>query len=323
MTTTRRHLLHLAAASLTLAAASMPAAAQTYPARTIRILVPYAVGSSVDITSRLVADGLSKRLGQAVIVENKAGGNGLIAMSSLLNAPADGYTLMSDTPASAINPTLYKARYDPTVDLAPVAQLMSLPFAAAVSNAVPVKDPKDFVAYAKSQPGVLNAAVAGTSTRLAGELFSIKAGVSFQPIPYKGAAPAMQAVLTNESQVVFLDAANLAPHIQSGKMRGIFVTGDKRYPVLPDVPTVRELGVADYDVSTWFGMFARKGTPPEIVDKLNAAIKEVMATPELTTYMAPRGATPSNLTAAEFTRFFHNEVKLWRDVIVKAGITAN
>jgi tripartite-type tricarboxylate transporter receptor subunit TctC len=319
MITTRRKLLKTAAAA-SLALATATAFAQDFPSRTIRILTPYAPGSTVDITSRMVAEGLSRKLGQTVIVENKSGGEGMIAMSALLSAPADGYTLLTDTPASAINPSLYPGRYDPVADLAPVAQLMSLPFVLAVAPSVPAKTVKDLVALAKAKPDLLNAAVAGTSTRLAGELFSMQSGAKFTPIPYRGAAPAIQAVLKNEARVVFLDAANLAPYITNGQMRGLMITGDKRWPALGDVPTAKEAGYPEYDISTWFGMFARSGTPPAVVDKLNQAIREVMASPEMAQYLEPRGATPSKRTADEFTRHFHREIALWRDVITKAGI---
>ncbi|MPN22129.1 hypothetical protein SDC9_169512 [bioreactor metagenome] len=148
----------------------------------------------------------------------------------------------------------------------------------------------------------------------------MQADVQFTPIPYKGAMSAMQSVMKGETQVVFLDAANLAPFIQAGKLRGLLITGDKRWPALADVPTAKEAGYAKFDVSTWFGMFARAGTPQLIVDQLNAAIREVMLSPALETYLNQRGAQPSKRSAAEFKTFFHQEINLWRDVIAKANI---
>lgn len=319
-----RRNLFMATALAALLALAGPAAAQTYPNGPIRIITPYDAGSTVDITSRLVADGLSKRLGQPVIVENRPGGQGAIGMNALLSAPANGYTLLTDTPASAINPSLYKShqsRYNASKDLAPVAQLMTLPFAIAVAPQVPVKNIQELVAWLKAKPESLNAAVAGTSTRLAGELFSMQAGIAFTPIPYKGAMSAMQSVMKSETHVVFLDAANLAPFITSGKLRGLLLTGDQRWPLLADVPTAKEAGYPQFDASTWFGMFARAGTPQPIIDQLNAAIRDVMASPALSQYLSQRGATASQRTAAQFTEFFHQEINLWRDVIVKANIT--
>lgn len=315
----RRELLQAASAA-SLASLGLGAWAQEYPSSLIRILTPYDPGSAVDISSRMVGDGLSKRLGQSVIVENRPGGQGAVGMNALLNAPANGYTLLTDTPASAINPTLYANRYDPVRDLAPVAQLMSLPFAIAVSPSVPAKTIDELVAWGKAHPGKLDAAVAGTSTRLAGELFSMQTGVRFTPIPYKGAVSAMQSVLKGETHVIFLDAANLAPHIQAGKLRGLLITGEQRWPVLSSVPTAKEAGYPRFDVSTWFGMFARAGTPPAILDKLNATIREVMASPELAKFLEQRGAQPSQQTAPQFKDFFHQQIGLWRDVIVKADI---
>jgi tripartite-type tricarboxylate transporter receptor subunit TctC len=321
MTMNKRGLLRLAAA-VSLAGAAFGSLAQSFPSQRIRILVPYEPGSSVDTTTRLLADGLSKRLGQTVIVENKTGGLGMIAMNALLNEPADGYTLLADTPASAINPSLYpdKVRYDPVADLQPVAQMMSLPFALAVSPSVPAKNLKEFIALAKAKPGELNAAPGGTSTRLAGELFAMKAGIKLTAIPYKGASSAMTAVMRDEAQAIFLDIANLKPYIESGKMRGLFVTGDKRWAALPDLPTAREAGMPEYDIGTWFALFARKGTPQPVVDRLNAEVRELMKSPEVRAYLDGRGASPSTRAAAEFTKFFHDEVALWKDVISKANI---
>lgn len=319
-----RRQLFKASCAMFFAAAGFNAHAQAFPNSTIRIVTPYDAGSTVDITSRLVADGLSKRLGQPVIVENRPGGQGAIGMNALLTSPANGYTLLTDTPASAINPSLYKShssRYNAATDLAPVAQLMSLPFAIAVSPKLPVKNIAELVALAKAKPGEINAAVAGTSTRLAGELFSIQNGLNFNPVNYRGAMSAMQAVLKGETDVVFLDAANLAPYISAGQMRGLLITGDQRWPVLADVPTAKEAGFENFDVSTWFGIFAKSGTPQPILDQLNAAIRDVMTSPELTQYLKQRGAQPSSRSANEFKAFFHQEINLWRDVIVKAKVS--
>lgn len=318
----RRHAF-FASCALILASVGLSAHAQSYPTGPIRIVTPYDAGSTVDITSRMVAEGLTKRLGKPVIVENRPGGQGAIGMNALLSAPANGYTLMTDTPASAINPSLYKShseRYNASSDLAPVAQLMSLPFAIAVASKLPVKNVAELVALAKYKPGQLNAAVAGTSTRLAGELFSMQAGVSFNPVNYKGAMSAMQALIKGETEVLFLDAANLAPYIASGQIRGLMITGDHRWPTLADVPTAKEAGYPKFNVSTWFGIFAKAGTPQPIIDQLNEAIREVMVSPALEKYLNQRGAQPSKRSANEFKEFFHQEINLWRDVIVKANV---
>lgn len=289
---------------------------------TLKILVPYDPGSAVDMTTRLLADGLSKRTGRTVIVENRSGAMGMIAMNALLNAAADGNTLMADTPAAAINPTLFKdkVRYDPYKDLAPVAQMVSLPFMLAVYPGVKASDLKDFVSLVKARPNDINAAAAGTSTRLMGELFTLRTGAAMQQVPYKGAMPAMTAVLKNEAQAIFMDAANLRPYVEAGKMRGLFITGERRWSALPDVPTAAEAGLQDYNLSTWFGLFARAGTPPEAVNRLNEQIRAVMNTPEFLNYLNAKGSRLPTMTAPEFTRFFHAEVRLWANVISSANI---
>lgn len=321
---TRRNALAFAGASLALALAAPAALAQgAYPSeRTIRIVTPYDPGSLVDVTTRLVAEGLKAELGQNVVVENRTGGMGMIASTALLSAPADGYTLLTDTPAAAINPTLYKAKYNPKTDIAPIAQFMRLPFAIGVHPSVPVRTAAELVSYARANPGALDMAVAGTSTRLAGELFSIQNGIKFNPIPYKGAAPAMMAVLKNETKLIFLDAGNLVPHISTGKMNGLLVTSEQRFPALKDVPTAKEAGFASFDVSTWFGMFARADVPKEAQDKLNAAVRKVMASPKVEEFLKQRGAIGSAMTTPQFKAFFDREVDTWAEVIRKADIKA-
>jgi tripartite-type tricarboxylate transporter receptor subunit TctC len=306
---------------MALAVASTGAFAQpAYPDRAIRIVTPYDPGSLVDTTTRMVAEGLKAELGQNVIVENRSGGMGMIAMNAMLAAPADGYTLLTDTPASAINPTLHRARYDPKADIAPIAQFMRMPFAIGANPALPVRSAAELVAYARQNPGAIDVAVAGTSTGLVGELFAIQNGLKFNRIPYKGAAPAMLAVLKDEARLVFLDAGNLAPHINGGKMTGLLLTAEQRWPALKDVPTAKEAGFAAFNVSTWFGMFARADVPPAVQERLNAAVQRVMASPKFEEFLRQRGAVASTLTVPQFKAFFHQEVDTWAEVIRKADI---
>lgn len=319
---TRLPIRRLVLLALALAAAS--AGAQTaYPDRPIRIVTPYDPGSLVDTTTRMVAEGLKAELGQNVTVENRSGGLGMIAMNALLQAPADGYTLLTDTPASVINPTLHKARYDPKADLAPIAQFMRMPFAIGASPALPVRSAAELVAYARTNPGAIDVAVAGTSTGLVGELFAIQNGLKFNRIPYKGAAPAMLAVLKDEAKLVFLDAGNLAPHINGGRMTGLLITSEQRWPALKDVPTAKEAGFASFSVATWFGLFARADVPVEVQERLNAAVRRVMASPRFEEFLRPRGAVASTMTAPQFKAFFQQEVDTWADVIRKADIKAD
>jgi len=321
MTRTIRNAASIAALAVagTLTAAA-PALADEYPSKPIRIITPYNPGSMVDATTRLIADELRQKYGQPVVVENRAGGFGMIASTTVLNAPADGYTLLTDTPASAINPTLHKAKYNAKTDLTPIAQFMKLPFVVAVNPSLGAKTAAELVEKSKKIDGGANTAVAGTSTGLVGELFGIQTGAKFLSVPYKGAGAATLSVLQDETQVIFLDAANLAQHINAGKLHGLLITSDERSPVLKDVPTAREAGFPQFDVSTWFGLFAKAGVPQEVQDKLNAAVREVMASPKMQEYLAARGATSSSMTTAEFKTFFNGEVDRWAEVIEKAGI---
>jgi tripartite-type tricarboxylate transporter receptor subunit TctC len=312
-------------AAATLASALIAAGAWAqpgYPDKTIRIVTPYDPGSLVDTTTRIVADGLKAELGQNVIVENRSGGMGMIAMTALLSAPADGYTLLTDTPASAINPTLYKAKYNPKTDIAPIAQFMRMPFAIGASPSLPVNNAAELVEYARKNPGAIDVAVAGTSTGLVGDLFAIQNGLQFNRVPYKGAAPAMMAVLKDEARLVFLDAGNLAPHINGGKMKGLLITAEQRWPVLKDVPTAKEAGLAAFDASTWFALFSRAEVPADVQERLNAAVRKVMASPKVEEFLRQRGAVASTMTTAQFRAFFNREVDTWADVIRKADVKA-
>lgn len=320
--TRRQHLCRLALGLLAACGLGSAWAQGSYPERTIRIVTPYDPGSMVDATTRLVADGLSKRLGQPVVVENRTGGMGMIAMNALLAAPADGYTLLTDTPASAINPTLHKeqARYNPKTDVAPIAQFMRLPFVLAVHPNVRANTAKDLVALLKQSGSPLNAAVAGTSTGLVTDLFALQAGVTLPQVPYRGAAPAVLAALKDEAPIVFLDSANLVPHIQSGKLKGLLITSDARLDTLHGVPTAAEAGFANFKPTTWFGIFARSGVSPHILKQLNEAVLEVMQSAQTREYLKARGATSSDMGLDEFRTFFHGEIDMWADVIRKAQI---
>lgn len=306
-----------------IAALPLCASAQApYPDRPIKILTPYEPGSLVDSTTRLVAEGLRAELGQTVTVENRTGGMGMIAMGALMSAPADGYTLLTDTPASAINPTLHKARYNPKTDIAPIAQFMRLPFLVASNPGLPVQSVAELLAYARKNPGAIDVAVAGTSTGLVGDLFAIQNGLKFNNVPYKGAAPAMLAVLKDEAKLIFLDAGNLAPHIISGKLNGLLITTEQRWPVLKDVPTSREAGQAAFEPATWFGLFGPAAVPAAVQERLHAAVRKVMSSPKVEEFLRQRGAIASTMGTAQFRAFFHREVDTWAEVIRKAEIKA-
>ncbi|OWT63902.1 Bug family tripartite tricarboxylate transporter substrate binding protein [Candidimonas nitroreducens] len=298
-------------------------AAQDFPSRPLKIIVPYQPGSMVDTMSRKIADSLSKHWHQSVIVENKTGAFGVIAVNTLKAAPADGYVLMADTPAIGINPSVRDVGYDPVKDIEPIAMMMEMPFVVGMSTKVPAKNLHEFIEYGKTHQDKLNLSDGGTSTKLAGLLFSQQTGIQMQQITYKGATPAIMSVLQNECQVLAFDLANMAPQINAGKMIGLITSGSERSPLLPNVPTAKEAGLPDFTVTTWFGLFAKGGTPPEIINKLNREIVGVLSNPEYQAFVSSKGAVIKPYNAAQFKAFFHNDIKVWADIAKKSGVKFN
>lgn len=315
--------LTLSVACVTFAASTPVLAANSFPNKPLKIVVPYQPGSMVDTMSRKVAEGLSKRLGQPVVVENKTGAFGLIAFNTLKEAAADGYVLMADTPAIGINPSVRDVGYDPVKDVEPIAMMMEMPFVVGMSTKVPAKNLSEFIEYGKQNSDKLNLSDGGTSTKLAGLLFSQQTGVEMQQITYKGATPAILSVLQNECQILAFDLANMAPQINAGKMIGLVTSGSERSPLLPDVPTAKEAGLPNFNVSTWFGLFAKSGTPPEVVNKLNHEIVAVLSEPEYQEFVASKGALLKRYSAEEFKTFFHNDIKVWAEIAKKSGVKFN
>ena len=316
----RRFLL---AAGLGALAAPAAQAQGIYPTRPVTIIVPYPAGGASDIGARLLATELAKALGQPVVIDNVGGAGGAVGVQKLLRAPADGYTLLY----GALSETVLVPLINPAAnyrleDMAAIAFAGATPAAFVTRPDFPASTMDELLALARKSPGAIDVAVAGTSTGLVGELFAIQNGLRFHNVPYKGAAPAMLAVLKDEAKLVFLDAGNLAPHITAGKMTGLLITGDQRWPVLQNVPTAREAGQPQFDVSTWFGLFARAEVPSDVQDRLNAAVRKVMASPRMEDFLRQRGAVPSSLSTAEFRAFFHREVDTWAEVIRKADIKA-
>jgi len=296
------------------------AAAAAYPSKPIRLLVPYAPGGAVDATARALGAQLSSSLGQTVIVENKPGASGMIAVENLTRAAPDGYTILIDTSAIAMNPSVYsKALYRPE-SLRPVAQVMSMPFVIAANNGAGDGSLPKFMALLRERPGSLNAASSGTSSRLFAELFRLQTKTEFMSIIYSGAAPAIMAVMKNDCQLIAMDVANIAKFITSKQLSGLVVSGDKRSSALPDVPSAVEAGVPGFDVTTWFGIFAPADTPQPVVDRLNQSIREASRAPAVAELLKASAADPSSMTAAEFEVFFGKEVARWRTVVQEAKI---
>jgi tripartite-type tricarboxylate transporter receptor subunit TctC len=312
--------MRLTAAILLTAAA--PALAQGWPAKPVRLVIPYAPGGPVDITGRLTAQKLGEALGQQVVVDNRAGANGNIAVELVARAPADGYTLlMGANGPIAINPSLYaKLPADPVRDLAPVSMVAASPMILVAHPSLPVSSVRELVALAKARPGAINFASSGSGStaHLSGELFRSMAGVSLVHVPYKGAGPALTDLVAGQTQVMFTGVSSTLPYVKSRRLRALGVSSEKRLPILPDVPTVGE-AVRGYEVLTWYGVFAPAGTPAPIIDAVAKAVAASFATPEARDRLAALGADPNTLPAAEFAKMIRVEVDKWARVVRESG----
>jgi tripartite-type tricarboxylate transporter receptor subunit TctC len=294
-----------------------------YPTRPVRWVVTYPPGGGTDITARIVGQWLSERLGQQFIIENKPGAGNNIGTESVVNAPPDGYTLMLVNPANAINATLYpKLSFNFLRDIAPVAGIMRVPNVMEVNPSVPAKTVAEFIAYAKANPGKINWATSGngTSVHLSGELFKIMTGVQLTHVPYRGSAPALTDMISGTVDVMFDNMPPSLPHIRAGKLRALAVTTNIRSDALPDVPTVAET-VPGYEASAFYGMGVPKGTPPEIIDKLNKEINAALADPKIKARLAELGGILIPGTPADFGKLVAEETDKWAKVIKTGGVT--
>jgi len=293
-----------------------------YPTRPVRWIVPYTPGGGTDITARIMAQWLSERLGQQIIIENKPGAGNNIGTEAVVNAPPDGYTLLLVNPANAINATLYrKLQFNFLRDTAPVAGIMRVPNVMEVNPEVPAKTVAEFIAYAKANPSKINWATSGngTSVHLSGELFKMMTGVELTHIPYKGSAPALTDMIAGTVQVIFDNMPPSLPHIRAGKLRALAVTTNIRSDALPDVPTVAET-VPGYEASAFYGMAVPKGTPPEIIDKLNKEVNAGLADPKIKARLAELGGMLIPGTPAEFGKLVADETDKWAKVIKTGGV---
>ena len=293
------------------------AAALDYPTRPVRWVVPYTPGGGTDITARIIAKWFSERLGQQFVIENKPGAGNNIGTETVVNSPPDGYTLLLVNPANAINTTLYpKLSFNFLRDIAPVGGVMRVPNVMEVNPAVLAKTVAEFIAYAKANPGKINWATSGngTSVHLSGELFKLMTGVEMANIPYKGSAPALTDLIAGTVQVIFDNMPPSLPHIRSGKLRALAVTTAIRSEALPEVPTVAET-VPGYEASAFYGMGVPKGTPPEIVDKLNKEINAALADPNIKARLADLGGMLTPGTPADFGKLVAAETEKWAKVI--------
>ncbi len=311
-------------AALVLAAvAAAPAAAQqSYPNKPVKIVVPFTAGGFTDNTARLVAKGITDRWNTSVVIDNKPGGGGNLAGEIVANSPADGYTLFLSTAGThAINPAIYaKMTYDPFAAHVPVIALIKTPNLLSVSNELPVKSVQELVALAKSKPGELNMGSPGNGTtgHLSGALFMSMAGVKFTHVPYRGTPQVLADMLNGQIQLTFDNITTWVPQAKAGKVRGIAITGRVRSPLAPEIPTIAESGYPDFEATSWLGVSAPKGTPPEVIAKLNKVIQEVLDSDEFKSRVV--GAQIIGGSPQDYGAFIDVERKKWAKVAGEIGL---
>jgi tripartite-type tricarboxylate transporter receptor subunit TctC len=314
----------LAVAAATLLA--VPTAhAQPYPSRPVRLIVGFTPGGGVDINARMLAPRLSEYLGQQVIVENRPGAGTNIANELVAKSAPDGYTLLVNTPAIAINMSLYRnLGFDTLRDFTPVSVISESPNVLVVNAKLPAHSVKDLIAMARTSPGKLNysSAGVGTTQHLAAELFKLRTGTFVVHIPYKGTAPSLAGLIGGEVELSFANIPSIQAHLKSGRLRALAVTAARRDPQIPDVPTMKEAGLEGVEVVVWYGVFAPAGTPREIVQKLADGIQRATRDPETSKRLLEQGAVPVGNTPEEFAKLVREEVARWAEVVKVSGARA-
>ena len=311
------------AAFVALCAGTGAAVAADYPARPIKWIVAYPPAGTTDVLARIMAQGLTERLGQTVIVENKPGAGNNIGTEAVVNAPADGYTMLLVNPANGINASLYKnLSFNFIRDIAPVAGIVRTPNVMVITPSLPVKNVAEFIAYCKANPGKVNMASSGsgTSTHLSGELFKSMTGCDMVHVPYKGAGPALTDLMAGQVQVFFDNLPSSYPHIKSGKLRALGVTSVAPDSSLPDVPPIAAT-VPGYEASAWFGIGMPKGTPRAAIDRVNAEVNKLLADPKMRERLAELGGTPIAGTPEDFGKTIAAETDKWAAVVKSSGAT--
>lgn len=321
MKLSRRRLLQLASGAIALPASSRLARAQAWPNRPVRLVIGYTPGGSADLTARLMGQWLSEKLGQSFVIENRPGGGTNIATEAVLRSAPDGYTLLLVAPANAINATLYdKLNFNFIKEVEPVAGLIRFPNVVVVHPSLQVKTIPELIEYAKANPGKLNMASSGNGStiQMSGELFKMLTGINMVHVPYRGGAPALTDLIAGQVQVMFDNLPTCAEHVKSGKLRGLAVTSAARSEVLPDLPTVADF-LPGYEASAWYGIGAPKGTPPDIVDRLNKAVNEILADPKVKAKFSEYGAILLPGSPADFGKLLADETEKWGKVVKFAG----
>jgi tripartite-type tricarboxylate transporter receptor subunit TctC len=299
------------------------ALAQSYPTHMVRIIVPFAAGGLNDTAARLIQSHLEKALGQTVIVENRPAASGIVGSEAVARAAPDGHTLLMVASSYTVLPaTTTNLPYDSERDLTPIAIVGKNPLLFVINANVPAKTLGEFIALAKASPGKLNYSTPGaaTQTRFVTELWSGRAGIQLQHIPYRGGAPAVQAVIAGQTEFSALSPLVSLPHIENGSLRALAVGSLTRYPQLPDVPTVAESGFPDFEAIQWVGLLTTAGTPKDVVDRLNAEVNKALKDPDLIAKLAQEGMLPAGGTPAEFRSLIATEIKNWRETARAANI---
>ncbi len=313
----------LLAALLAFAVVAVAALAETFPNRTMRIIVPYPPGGSIDLTGRVIAKNLQERVGQSVVVENKPGANAVIGIDELMRSDPDGHTLviLSDSPVT-INPHLSQVNYDPLTDLVPVSRVVRSALILAANAKAGIASIADLVAAAKAKPLSMGVSALGSGAYMAGELLKRSLGVTMQAVPYRGGAPAAVAVAAGEVPLVFTDTAAILPLVKAGKLVALGISEPERSPAMPDIPTLREAGVPGFAYSSWLGLFAPRGTPDDRVARLNVEVAKILALPDAQKVLLAAGLEPAPNSPAEMRRIIADDSGKWGQLIKATGLKA-
>lgn len=300
-------------------------AQESYPDRPVNVVVPFAPGGGADVMARLIFSKVSEKLGQTFVIENKPGAGGLLGADIVAKAQSDGYTLLlGQTGPNAINPALFKdLPYDPIKDFAPVIQLTSYPYVIIAHPSIEAKNFNDLIEQSKEKPGryTFGTAGLGSSAQLAGEMLMRQTGIEIVHVPFKGAGPALMNTITHVVDLTFGDMASATPQVNAGKVKALAITGPDRVPLLPNVPTVVELGFPDYDARAWHGVYAPANTPKPIINKLNATIASILKEPEIIKRLEADGIKPIGESPEAFAEYTRKEVQKWGDIVRQANIT--
>jgi tripartite-type tricarboxylate transporter receptor subunit TctC len=302
--------------------ASAPAVAQEYPSRAIRLIVPYPAGGPTDILGRITAQRLQTALAQPVVVENRAGGVTMIGADAVAKAAPDGYTLLMATSIPIVNTVVFKKTPYKAADFALVAGIARTPNVLTVHPSLPAQNIEQLIAFAKTNPGKLNNAILGPGslTHLLAERFTLATGVSLFHVAYKGSAPALQDLLGNQVHTFFDAVTTAAPHVRAGRLRGLAITSDERWPTVPDVPTFKEIGLPSMVSYTWYGVLAPAALPKAIIDRLNREIRTAIDSDEFRGKLAEQGAVPITGSREDFERYVKEDLAFWADVVRRTGV---